>query len=110
MVVQKKQQTPAELFLDYAEKLLLAAENSERRNLKLEQEVDEVTKTVNIILQRLAVIDSMAATVKGLNIEEEIRKLKEDYVIFRTKVYTIAGIIGAALIALFGIFEYSIHN
>ena len=41
--------------------------------------------------------------------KEEIKKLREDYVIFRTKVYTIIAIIGAVLIAAIGIFQFTIR-
>jgi len=41
--------------------------------------------------------------------KEEIKKLREDYIIFRTKVYTTLGIIGAGIIALIGIFQFTIR-
>jgi hypothetical protein len=41
--------------------------------------------------------------------KEELKKLREDYVIFRTKVYTIVGIIGAVIIAMIGIFQITIR-
>ena len=41
--------------------------------------------------------------------KEEIKKLREDYIVFRTKVYTILGIIGAGIIAAIGIFQFTIQ-
>jgi seryl-tRNA synthetase len=75
MVVQKKQQTPAELFLDYAEKLLLAAENSERRNQKLEQQIEKNTESINAILLRLNSIELTNIFKKER--DEAIEKVKE---------------------------------
>jgi hypothetical protein len=59
-------------------------------------------------MQVMEELDELHELCEELN--KRYTKDHEDYIIFRTKVYTIAGIIGALIIALFGFFEYSIRK
>jgi hypothetical protein len=78
MVIQKQKENPAELFLSYAEKLLEAAENSEKKNQKLEDQIIKNSEAINSILQRLAVSDKIAELKKERDDAIEMVKRKGD--------------------------------
>jgi hypothetical protein len=59
-MVAKKEQTPESMYLEFLEKALTAVENGEKNNVYLRQQIEKNTEAINIILQRLAVMDSVA--------------------------------------------------
>ena len=106
-MVTKAKETPSELFLQYAELMLHAAENGERNVANQNKRIEKTEEAINLILQRLAAIDTTEKTnskqdIRIGKLETFVTDIDKSVAKLDTKIVTAALII-AAIIAIFEI-------
>ena len=113
-MVVKKEQTPENLYIEFLEKALKAVENGEKTNIEHRQQIEDLRKDLNFIMQRLAVMDAAdhykkdqeieaLKTIKAL--ETRVQLLSDLFIRLDTKIITAAIIIGGVL----GLIQFGIN-
>ena len=102
----EKKQTPENLYIEFMGKALNAVENGEKSNIEHRQQIEDLRKDMNAILQRLAVIDAADHYKKEQELEvcknlktlgERVQLLSDLFLKLDTKIVTAAVIIGCVL-------------